>query len=280
MLLLYINIYCNKYIIIYKFPINYEYGGLIIKNNTLLDKCSDKTKFWIFNVNQDYLNNVLSENKIAAVKKKSININKINFRDIILISSKFNNTYSIIGLTMVDRIYENDKKLFGYFESTKKINLKSIKYFKNPIIFNNIKDNVSIKYFTKKEIIEVSREDMAFILNCQKLIADKPLYLSDVTINYDSFLLNIIKTVYDLLNMNRKLKQMDIIEFIKIVDQTLKNFNVKIPISEIEKYYSMNVWKLNFRHVPSRDSDKNMLLYDSMGKSKNFGYIIFNHGEK
>ncbi len=181
---------------------------------------------------------------------------------------------------MVDRIYENDKKLFGYFESPKKILLKSIKYFKNPIVFTTIKDKVSVKNFSKKEIVEVTREDMEVILDCEHLVSEKPLYLSDITINYDTFLLNIIKTTYDLLNMNKKLKQMDINEFIKIVESILKNFNVKIPINEIKKYYSLNVWKLNFRHVPSRDSDKNMLLYDSIGKSKNFGYIIFNHEEK
>ncbi|AWX31851.1 hypothetical protein AW729_01535 [Methanosphaera sp. BMS] len=255
-------------------------GGLIIKNNVLLEKCNDKTKFWIFNVNQDILNNVLSENKIAAIKKKSVNINKINYRDIVLISSKLNNTYSIIGLTMVDRIYENDKKLFGYFESKKKILLKSIKYFKNPILFTTIKDKLSLDSLSGKEIVEVTREDMEIILDCEHLISEKPLYLSDITINYDTFLLNIIKTTYDLLNMNKKLKQMDIIEFIKIVNGILKDFNIKIPVNEIKKYYSLNVWKLNFRHVPSRDSDKNVLLYDSMGKSKNYGYIIFSHEEK
>ena len=80
--------------------------------------------------------------------------------------------------------------------------------------------------------------------------------------------------------MDIKRKQMEIIKFIKIIESNLKNFGVKIPLNEIQQYYSMNIWKLNYKHVPSRDSKKNMLLYDSMGKSKNFGYIIFSHEEK
>jgi len=254
-------------------------GGFIIKNNTLLNKCSDKTNFWIFNIHPDYLFNVLSDNKLASLKKRSININKVKLNDIIIISSKLGNSYSIIGLTMVDEIYTDNRKLFGYYESIRKLKLKSIKYFKETVNFNDIKKKLSINTLSSKEIIKISRSDMESILDSDILVAQKPWSLSELTIDYDTFLINAIKTTYELLDMDKHLKQMDIIEFIKIVEVVLNNFDVKISIKEIQKYYSKNVWKLNYRHVPSRDPDKNILLYDSQGKSRNYGYILFNHKE-
>jgi len=250
---------------------------IIIKNNTLLNKCNDSTKFWIFNIPSDYLSRVLSNDKLATVKKKSININKINANDMVIIASKINNSYSIIALTIFNSLYEDDEKLFGYYESTRKIKLKSFKYFKNLLLFNDLKNQLSLNTLSKKEIVEITKNDFEVIINSTQISNEKPLYLSDITINYENFLINYIETTYNLLKMNKQLKQMEIKEFIKLIENNIKLFNLKISKTDIEKFYSRNIWKLNYKHVPSRDSKENILLYDATGKSKNYRYIIFNY---
>ena len=68
---------------------------------------------------------------------------------------------------------------------------------------------------------------------------------------------------------------MDLNEFITIIFENIKNFKLKISFEETKEYYSKNIWKLNYRHIPSRNAEKNILLYDKLGKSKNYGYILF-----
>ena len=245
-----------------------------MKQLAILDKCNENSNFWMINISPDYIQRVIDKQIFGARTKRSVNINKFRRKDILLLCTKFDNQYVIIGVSMVDAIMVNDKKLFNHFLSDKKVTIKSVKYFENPIIINSIKEEVNVKNFTKKEFLQITKEESIFILQKEKLLNTKPLNLSKIEFNLDEFLLNSIKSTYHIITKDKSEKQMDIHDFINLWNEVLEILGVKKNIDELEKYYSHNIWKLNFKHVPSRDPDKNILLYDGNGKSKNFGYII------
>ncbi len=250
-----------------------------MKQLAILDKCNENSNFWMVNISSDFIQRVIENQIFGARTKRSVNINKFRRKDILLLCTKFDNQYVIIGVSMVDTILTNDKKLFNHFLSDKKVTIKSVKYFENPIVINSIKENVNVKNFTKKEFLQITKEEIIFILQKEKLLNTKPLNLSKIELNLDEFLLNSIKSTYYLLTKDKSEKQLDIYDFIKLWQENLEMLGVKKNQDDLEKYYSHNIWRLNFKHVPSRDPDKNVLLYDGTGKSKNFGYIILNSKE-
>ena len=240
----------------------------------ILDKCNEDSNFWMINISPDYIKKVIDNKIFGALTKKSVNVNKFKPKDILLLCTKFENQYVIIGVSMVDTIKINSKKLFNHFLSDKKVSIKSVKYFENPIVINSIKEEVNVKNFTKKEFLQITREEIIIILMKEKLLNKKPLNLSKIEFNLDEFLLNSIKSAYHLITNEKNEKQMDIHVFIKLWQESLEILGLKKNLEDLENYYSHNIWKLSFKHVPSRDPDKNILLYDGTGKSKNFGYII------
>lgn len=245
-----------------------------MKQLAILDKCDQNSNFWIINISQDYIEPVIEKKIFGAITKNSRNINKFKSKDILLLSTKFDNQYIILGVSMVDEIIINSKKLFNHFLSEKKVKIKSVKYFENPIIVNDIKEDVNVKNLSKKEFLQITKDEIIFVLKKEKLQNEKPLLLSKPQFNLDEFYLNSIKATYHFMIKDKSEKQLDIDDFILSWQELLNIFGVKKSIDKLKNYYSHNVWKLNFKHVPSRDPDKNILLFDGNGKSKNFGYII------
>ena len=69
---------------------------------------------------------------------------------------------------------------------------------------------------------------------------------------------------------------MELIE-IKVFLQKLQEFvaklGVKLDYEYLVEFYSWNAIELEFTHVPYRDPDKAIPLYDTRGKKKEYAYI-------
>ena len=61
--------------------------------------------------------------------------------------------------------------------------------------------------------------------------------------------------------------------FLKLLKKFLQEYEINKSYDEIEEFYAKNVWKLGFKHNPSRDPDKFVYLYNRLGKKRNFSYI-------
>ena len=221
------------------------------------------------------MDNVIYSNKLGSLKKRAMNIKKVKPDDIIILVSKIKKTFCFIGVTMVNDSYNTNKVLYNYYHSTRKLNLKSIKFFKNPIkITKNIRKELNIKLDSSKEFIKISKENIEIILSKEKLTSIKPLDNEDITINLYDFIMNTIKSLYHLKSLDNK-KQIEIKEFIKLLDHVLKEYGINKSYDMLLYFYAHNIWNLKYKHVPSRDPDVNILLYDASGKSRNFGYLVF-----
>ena len=89
----------------------------------------------------------------------------------------------------------------------------------------------------------------------------------------DDFLLNAIKGLYAVIKKTEKRNQFEIKMFIKLLKKFLQEYDISKSNDEIEEFYAKNVWKLGFKHNPSRDPDKFVFLYNRLGKKRNFSYI-------
>ena len=74
------------------------------------------------------------------------------------------------GYAKVEKVYHDNKPLYDYYKSKKKLKLKGIKYFTTPITTTDISENLSFvknkkksANFFKTEYREVSKEDFAEI---------------------------------------------------------------------------------------------------------------------
>ena len=61
--------------------------------------------------------------------------------------------------------------------------------------------------------------------------------------------------------------------FLRLLKKFLQEYDISKSYDEIEEFYAKNVWKLGFKHNPSRDPDKFVVLYNRLGKKRNFSYI-------
>lgn len=248
----------------------------VINRLALLDKCDENSNFWIVNIDSDVISKVISNNVFGSVKKKSINIHKFKSGDIVLLNTKVDRQFHIVGVSMVDYISRNNKRLFNHFISPIKVHLKSIKFFSKPISYMSVCEDISINNFYTKELIQISPDDVKIIVNRENLTASMPFSIQTLSFKLDDFVLDTIELAYQLL-ANKDDKMIPIRDFISYVDELLRIYGVKKNMKELENFYSHNIWKLKFKHVPARDPDINLKLYDAHANSKNFGYIVFKH---
>lgn len=183
---------------------------------------------------------------------------------------------------MVNKIYDDEVTLYKSYSNKRKIEIKSVKYFKKPILSSKIKNELDFvkdktqgvsNYIT--EYKEISKKDLKTILNCEILTNAKPLLMKNIKFDLNDFLLKTIDIIFNIEKDNLKGNQVEIKEIIKTVNDTINSYGIKLTQNEVESFYAENVWKLNYKHIPSRDPDKNITLYDASGNSRKFGYIEF-----
>lgn len=250
-----------------------------IENNTLKSvDCGHK--YWIHRINLDDLSSLNNEKCIGAVNEKSRLIKEVNANDLIFLVTKRNNALEFFGYAKVEKVYHDNKPLYDYYKSKKKLKLKGIKYFTAPITTTDISENLSFvknkkksANFFKTEYREVSKEDFAEIRRKVVLTDEFPYYLDEFSMNLKEFILSTIKSVYIMVKHYETRNQIEIKKFLVILKKFLDGYGVNKSVSDLQEFYSRNAIDLGFKHIPSRDPDKFVPLCTYSGGKKNFAYI-------
>ena len=228
----------------------------------------------------DVIPQINEQKCIAAQKKRSTSIGKIHAGDRILLVTKRSNLIEFFGYTQVDEVYQDQKDLYDYYFSKRKLKLKGIKYFSKPVSTIEVMDKLdfienkkkSSNYF-RSEFREISKEDFTYIYKQNTLIKSLPSYLEEVKMSFKEFMLSTIRAVYNFVKNVEKRKLIEIKKFLNLLKKFLDEYNINKSMAEIQEFYGRHAIELGFKHVPSRDPDKFIPLYFENGEKKNFAYI-------
>ncbi|MEJ8543382.1 hypothetical protein U2150_07775 [Methanothermobacter wolfeii] len=182
---------------------------------------------------------------------------------------------------MVDGVYNDSGTLYDYYESTRKIRLKGIKFFSPPLPAVDLRKNLSFlngnRYSSalKSEYREISEADFKRIYSRANFVKNFPLYLENVSFNIDEFILNSINSLHGIIKRFDNRKQMDIKTFIRLLGEFMDSYGVSKSYDELEEFYSLNAWRTGIKHYPSRDPERIVTLYNSQGGKRDFGLISF-----
>lgn len=260
--------------------------GVNINQKKLINRNdpSNQSKYWLHKFDKNLLKQLNTSKILGAEKKRSIILNKIKTDDKIILFSTIHidklKIICFIAYTMVEEIYKDNEIIYDHYYSPKKLKLKGIKYFTEPIIAKDIVADLtfienkkkSANYF-KSEFREITEEDFKNIIRKSSLTKEYPAYFEEVSYTLDDFLLNSIKGLYLVIKKTENRNQFEIKMFLKLLRKFLQEFDINKSNDEIEEFYAKNVWKLGFKHNPSRDPDKLVALYNRLGKKRNFSYI-------
>lgn len=246
----------------------------------------NETKYWLHKFDKDLLRQLDHFKILGAKNKNSRSIKPIEKNDKIIIFTtlEVDETPLIcfIAYTMVADTFNDENKLYNKYESLKKLKLKGIKYFTSPVIakdasteLNFIKNPKKSSNYFSSEFREINENDFMTILRKTSGSKSLPARFNEISFNMDNFLLNSIKGLYYILK-NEKRNQIEIKLFITFLKDLLFQYGISISKEELEDFYSKNAWKLGFKHTPSRDPDKYIILYNKNGKKNRFSYINLN----
>ena len=245
---------------------------------------SNESKYWIHKFDKNLLKQLNAQKKLGAQNKRSTVLKNFEPNDKIILFSTLDldkqKKISFIAYTMVEDIYQDNETLYDHYNSSKKLDLKGIKYFTEPIVAREISSELSFiknkdksaEYF-KAEYREISEEDFKKIFKKTSLTKEYPAYFEKVSYTMDDFLLNAIKGLYAIIKITETRNQFEIKMFLKLLKKFLQEYDLSKSYDEIEEFYAKNVWKLGFKHNPSRDPDKFVYLYNRSGQKRNFSYI-------
>lgn len=244
----------------------------------------NESKYWIHKFDKDLLKQLNSKKIIGAQKKRSNALKNIEPNDKIILFSTLDldkqKKICFFAYTMVNDIFQDNESLYDHYNSPKKLNLKGIKYFTEPIVAKDLSSELSFiknkdksSNFLNSEYREISEVDFKNIVKKSNLTKEYPAYFETVSFSLDDFLLDAINGIYAIIKMTESRNQYEIKIFIKLLKKFLYEYDIIKSIDELEEFYSKNVWKLGFKHNPSRDPDKFVYLYNRSGQKRNFSYI-------
>lgn len=226
---------------------------------------------------------------LGSKSPKALTIKSINTQDKILFftSLQIEKTMliSFFGYGMVENSFDLEKSLLGFDNSKRKIKLKGIKYFRNPVPVKNIIDNLNfIKHkkrssdYFRSEFREISQQDFNFIINNTSTTKTFPdyFYSKKLMFTEEDFLIKSIRGLHEISKNTEKSNQIEIKKFVKLLYKLTSSYGISKSYEEIENYYAENIWKLGFEHAPSRNPENLVKLYGPKGNSQNFGYIKLN----
>lgn len=247
-------------------------------------EAEESSKYWICRIDEKYLGNI-SKNKILGAKSpRAKTIRSVKSSDKILFFMPLlvgkTRLLSFIGYGLVENSFDDDNSLLGFDKSKRKIKLKGIKYFTQPLPAKNvasdlkfIKNKKNSSGYFKSEFREISEEDFNFIIKRMNSSKTFPGYFEKMSFTMDEFLTNSIKGLYELIKNTEKSNQIEIKRFIKLLHKLVNSYGISKSYEDIEEYYAENIWKLGFEHSPSRNPDNLVKLYGPRGNSHRFGYI-------
>lgn len=262
------------------------FGGYNINQKKLINKkiTSNESKYWIHKFDKKLLRQLNNKKILGAEHEKSKSLKKFEPNDKIILFSTLDidkqKKISFIAYTMVEDIFQDTETLYNHYNSPKKLRLKGIKYFTDPVVARDIASELSFiknqeksAAYLKAEYKEISEEDFKKIIKRTSLTKEYPAYFEKVSYIMDDFLLNAIKGLYAIIKTTEKRNQIEIKTFLKLLKKFLNEYNISKSNDEIEEFYAKNVWKLGLKHIHSRDPDKFVILYNRFGEKSNFSYI-------
>ncbi|MDR3290736.1 MAG: hypothetical protein LBT10_01160 [Methanobrevibacter sp.] len=181
---------------------------------------------------------------------------------------------------MVDEIISDETPLYNRFKSPTKLRLKGIKYFSQPIIVRDIakeldfiEDDEKSSNYCVSEFREISEKDFKRIYYEVPLTKKYPPYFEKKSFDMDEFIVKTIKSLHYILKKTENRQQYEIKSFLVLLKKMLDLYGIDKTFDEVNEFYAKNAWELGFKHIPSRNPDEIVHLYDSSGKKASFSYI-------
>ncbi len=248
-----------------------------MESSTINKKVEDENRYWIHKVDVGIIEDIHKKKVLAG---KNILPKKFKANDRLILFTTLNRRVIFFAYTMVDEVIKDNSTIYDIYSSKRKLKLKGIKYFVNPIYFTDVSRELSFSRnhsnssdSIKSQFKIIPKEDFLLIHNKSSLTKDFPTYFEDFSMPVDEFILKTIEIVYEMLKLSKKRKQIEIKRFIWILKKVLDTYGIKKNYDEVKEFYVKNVWILGFKHNPSRDQENTMLLYTESGSKKNFSYI-------
>lgn len=248
------------------------------------EKNVDNSRYWIHKTDFSILEDIHKLNQIGSEKPKSKYIKEIKPNDYILLIVNNRGHLDFFGLTKVDEIINIEKRdnsdFYKYYKSDIQLKLKSIRYFNNPIVGADIDNELSfveknkkISSYIKTDYKEIPKDDFKKIMKYGHFIKSFPAYFDSIDLNLKEFLMNSILYLYNNLKNKQKSELIEIKVFLQKLQEFVAKLGVKLDYEYLVEFYSWNAIELEFTHVPYRDPDKAIPLYDTRGKKKEYAYI-------
>jgi len=252
-----------------------------VKNKSNIE---NQSKYWIHKTEFSILEDIHKLKQIGSEKPKSKFIKEVKPNDYILLIVNNRGHLDFFGLTKVDEIINIEKRdnsdFYKYYKSDIQLKLKSIRYFNNPIVgaeidneLSFIENNKKISAYLKTDYKEIPKEDFNKIRRYGHFIKSFPAYFDNVDLNLKEFIMNSINYLYNNLKNKQKSELIEIKVFLRKLTEFINTLGVKVDYDYIVEFYSWNAIELEFTHVPYRDPDKAIPLYDTRGKKKEYAYI-------
>lgn len=261
-------------------------GGGSINQNRLNDRenVSHEPRYWVHKFDKGLLRQLDRSKTLGSERKHSKTLKDIKANDKIILFSTLDldkqKNIRFIAYTMVKETYLDNKTIYNHYCSPKKLKLKGMKYFTDPLVAKDMANDLEFVKNKEKpandfksEYKEITEEDFKAILRKVSLTKEYPAYFENVSFTMEDFLLNSINGLYNVIKRTEKRNQFEIKSFIKLLKKLLNEYGISKSYDEIEEFYARNAWKLGFKHNPSRDPDKFVALYNRLGKKRNFSYI-------
>ena len=255
------------------------------KLSTIQEKSNKiESKYWIHKTELSILEDIHKLKQIGSEKPKSKFIKEVGPEDYILLIVNNRGHLDFFGLTKVEEIINIEKRdnsdFYKYYKSDIQLKLKSIRYFNNPIVgadidneLSFIEGNKKISAYLKTDYKEIPKEDFNKIIKHGHFIKSFPAYFDNVDLNLKDFIMNAILYLYNNLKNKQKSELIEIKVFLHKLTDFINTLGLKIDYDYIVEFYSWNAIELEFTHVPYRDPDKAIPLYDIRGKKKEYAYI-------
>ena len=258
---------------------------ILISSNksSTLETIDNENKCWIHTVDLSLVKSI-DENNLIGFKKneRTKNLsNKFFSGNEIFLATRMNNKYICYGYTIIDETIKNDVNLYGFYENRFKLKIKRIKYFLYPVVIDNIRNQLnSIKSTGRISDVlkvgyykEITQDDYKLIKKQSSTTGMFPVYFEVYTKNMKEFILNTCKSIYNILKAQKNHSQIEITNFLSLLNVSLKGYGINKDIDDLKRFYSRYAHELGFKHVPSRDPEKFVIMLTPSGEKKNYAYI-------
>lgn len=125
------------------------------------------SKYFIHKIDLNILDDLINEKCLGFIDNNHTFINRINKNDFIILSMDFDNKNIFFAYTNVKNVSKTKKKLYDYYNSSKILKLKGIKFFNKPFINDNYR-------FDNTDYLEITKEEFNYLKPDKKYLSKNP----------------------------------------------------------------------------------------------------------